>query len=159
MISVAGAGKTEGAVNIPPGENTPTVAFPPGMPATLQLTEVLDEFVTVAVKAIASPSNTDELLGTIRTETGADLTTEPVLDAVAPQPFVITVNATMQMTRIAEGPDTAAHIAHVSRCPSDRCEMSFDTVRDRARRLPAVSTAFLFSSFGRRTRGICETFV
>jgi hypothetical protein len=48
--TVAGVGTAAGAVYTPLLEIIPTVALPPVTPLTLQVTVVLDAFVTVAVK-------------------------------------------------------------------------------------------------------------
>jgi hypothetical protein len=66
---VAGTGRNCGAVNKPAVEIVPTVLLPPGMPATLQLTDVLLVSVTVAVRGVESPSSTDALAGTMLIET------------------------------------------------------------------------------------------
>jgi hypothetical protein len=49
-VTVAGVGTAAGAVYAPLLEIIPTVALPPLTPLTLQVTAVLDAFVTVAVK-------------------------------------------------------------------------------------------------------------
>jgi hypothetical protein len=48
-VSVAGLGSEEGAVYSPAVEIVPTVAFPPVVPFTCQVTAVLEVPVTVAV--------------------------------------------------------------------------------------------------------------
>ena len=59
-----------GAVNTPSAEMVPSVALPPAITATLQVTPVLDAFETVAASARVFPSSTDALDGVTLTEIG-----------------------------------------------------------------------------------------
>ena len=61
--TVAGDGRSAGAVYTPSAAMVPTVALPLGVPFTLQLTLVSVAFVTFAVNAIVFPSSTDPLFG------------------------------------------------------------------------------------------------
>jgi hypothetical protein len=65
--TVAGDGKSAGAVYTPAVLIVPVVAFPPETPFTLQLTEVSVVFFTVAANVIVFPSKTDPLGGAIDT--------------------------------------------------------------------------------------------
>jgi hypothetical protein len=69
-VTAGGEGRIGGAVYTPSEEMTPRVALPPGMPETLQVTAVLGEFDTVAVKETALPSKTETFVGMTCTETG-----------------------------------------------------------------------------------------
>ena len=64
------AGRFAGAVYTPPVSIVPTVALPPGIPFTLQLTDVFAVLLTVAVKVCGSPSGTDAVVGATVTVTG-----------------------------------------------------------------------------------------
>jgi hypothetical protein len=89
-VSTAGVGRDGGAVKIPFTETVPTVALPPGMPATFQVTAVFVAFETIAVKVAVSPSRTDVLLATIVTEiAGGAAVPEPELGEVTPHPLAI----------------------------------------------------------------------
>src|SRR6266849_8274541 len=59
ICTVAGDGKSAGAVYTPADVIVPIVAFPPGTLFTLQLTAVSVVFVTVTVKVAWFPSTTD----------------------------------------------------------------------------------------------------
>ncbi|HEV1994989.1 MAG TPA: hypothetical protein VGR03_11715 [Candidatus Acidoferrum sp.] len=61
--TVAGDGRSVGAVYTPRDVIVPSVAFPPGTPFTLQLTAVSVVLVTVAAKVAWPPSTTDPLAG------------------------------------------------------------------------------------------------
>ena len=61
MVTLAGFGKSAGAVYKPALVIVPTVELPPATPLTLQLTAVFDVPVTVAVNCCVLPSNTLEL--------------------------------------------------------------------------------------------------
>ncbi len=50
-VTVAGDGTVIGAVYMPELEMVPTVVLPPATPFTCHVTDVLEEFPTVAVKA------------------------------------------------------------------------------------------------------------
>lgn len=65
--TVAGDGKSTGALYTPAGVIVPAAAFPPGIPFTLQLTLVSVAFVTVAVNVAWFPSTTDPLWGVMVT--------------------------------------------------------------------------------------------
>ena len=83
---VAGIGKMAGAVYTPPESIVPTAAFPPGIPFTFQVTELLDEWATVAVNVCLFPSRTDAVAGatvTVMPEGGSCDGPEP---ASPPQP-------------------------------------------------------------------------
>ena len=70
--TVAGVGRSAGAVYAPVELIVPTVAFPPATPFTLQLTLVFVEFWTVAWNAAGLPSSTVPLAGVIVTMRGGD---------------------------------------------------------------------------------------
>jgi hypothetical protein len=63
ICTVAGDGKSAGAVYRPPEVIVPSVVFPPGTPLTFQLTAVSVVFVTVAAKVAWAPSTTDPFAG------------------------------------------------------------------------------------------------
>ena len=63
ICSVAGDGKSAGAVYKPPEVIVPSVVFPPGTPLTLQLTAVSVVFVTVARNVSWFPSTADPVDG------------------------------------------------------------------------------------------------
>jgi len=65
--TVAGDGKSTGALYKPADVMVPTTAFPPAVSFTLQVTAVSAVFVTVAVNVASFPSTTDPLLGIIVT--------------------------------------------------------------------------------------------
>ena len=67
ICTVADAGKAPGALYTPSGVIVPEVAFPPGVPFTLQLTAVSAVFATFAENGISFPSITDPLFGEIVT--------------------------------------------------------------------------------------------
>jgi hypothetical protein len=62
-----GAVRICGAVYMPPESIVPTIAFPPGIPFTLQFTVVFAVLLTVAVKLSGSPSGTDATDGATAT--------------------------------------------------------------------------------------------
>src|SRR6266849_4688219 len=70
IASVAGDGKSRGAVYRPLGVMVPTTAFPAATPFTLQLTPLLFAFVTVAANVAVIPSTTDPLAGETVTTIG-----------------------------------------------------------------------------------------
>jgi hypothetical protein len=87
IFTFAGAGKSVGAIYIPTAEMVPEVAFPPRMPFTLQVTEVLLAPVTAAVSCRVFPSNTLPLGGVTATVTvGGGGGGEPELAPPPPQP-------------------------------------------------------------------------
>jgi hypothetical protein len=61
--TLAGDGKSAGAVYRPAAEIVPVAALPPATPFTLHVTAVFVVFVTVALNASVFPNNTDPLLG------------------------------------------------------------------------------------------------
>jgi hypothetical protein len=63
----AGAGRLAGAVYTPFASIIPSVAFPPGIPFTLQVTAVFTVPLTVTVNVCGSPSGTDAVAGAIAT--------------------------------------------------------------------------------------------
>lgn len=62
-LTVAGKGKSAGAVYAPAAEMVPAAALPPTTPFTLQTTAVFAVFVTVAVKLCGFPKMTEALPG------------------------------------------------------------------------------------------------
>jgi hypothetical protein len=69
-VTVAGVGKTCGAMKIP-AEIVPTELLPPGTPAALQVTAVFAVLATTTDSAMVLPSNTELLVGLTVTLTGA----------------------------------------------------------------------------------------
>jgi hypothetical protein len=67
MVTVAGDGRSAGAVYAPALVIVPTTAFPPAMPLTLQLTAVSVVFVTLALNPVVFPNTTEPLLGVTET--------------------------------------------------------------------------------------------
>lgn len=65
--TVAGAGRLAGAVYAPLAVMVPTVAFPPGTPFTLQVTDGFDAPVTLALNVCDMPNRTDAAGGAIVT--------------------------------------------------------------------------------------------
>src|SRR5260370_5881333 len=63
ICTVAGGGRSAGAVYTPADVIVPTVALPPGTVLTLQLTAVSVVFVTAAVNVSWFPSTTDPVAG------------------------------------------------------------------------------------------------
>jgi hypothetical protein len=63
ICTVAGDGKSAGAVYTPADVIVPSVAFPPGEPLTFQLTVVSVVFVTAAKNVSWFPSTTDPVVG------------------------------------------------------------------------------------------------
>src|SRR5262249_52485141 len=66
-ITVAGDGRSAGAVYAPSFVIVPTAPLPPATPFTAQITAVSVEFFTLAVKLAVFPSTTDPLLGVTTT--------------------------------------------------------------------------------------------
>jgi hypothetical protein len=62
-VTLAGEGRICGAAYWPVAEIVPTAAFPPAIPFTLQVTDVLDVPVTVAVNICVCPRNKDAFPG------------------------------------------------------------------------------------------------
>ena len=71
--TVAGTGSDCGAVKTPLAEIVPTVEFPPGIPATVQITPTFVAFETVGVKVIVFPNNTDPVPGVTLTDMESDV--------------------------------------------------------------------------------------
>jgi hypothetical protein len=67
-VTVFGLGTEPGAVNSPPVETVPVVELPPCAPFTLQVTAVLEEPETVAVKDCAAPVTKVAVVGEMLTE-------------------------------------------------------------------------------------------
>jgi hypothetical protein len=63
ICTVAGTGKSIGAVYAPAAVIVPSVVFPPVTPFTLQITAVSVVFDTFAVKLVWFPSRTDPVEG------------------------------------------------------------------------------------------------
>src|SRR5258708_997982 len=83
--TVAGEGRSAGAVYTPAEVIVPIVAFPPGTPLTLQVTVVSVVFVTVATNVTWFPRTTDPFGGvTVTTMDGGGRGGAPA----APQPSV-----------------------------------------------------------------------
>jgi hypothetical protein len=117
--TVAGDGRSEGAVYTPAGVMIPSVAFPPGTPFTLQLTAVSDVFVTVAVKVAWFPSTTDPFAGftvtSIAGGSGGGGDVPP-----APQPKVHAPSARTAMTTIVAVQDFFPLLCERDRMPSQK---------------------------------------
>jgi hypothetical protein len=63
MVTVAGDGRSAGAVYAPLLLIVPVAALPPGTPFTLQLTAVSVVFATLALKVVVFPSTTELVFG------------------------------------------------------------------------------------------------
>jgi hypothetical protein len=63
IVTVAGDGRSAGAVYAPPLVIVPSATLPPGTPFTLQLTASSVVFATLALKLAPFPSTTDPLFG------------------------------------------------------------------------------------------------
>jgi hypothetical protein len=101
--TVAGDGRSAGAVYTPAVVIVPSAAFPPATPLTLQLTAMSVVFLTVAAKVTWLPSTTVPLAGVTLTtieaaEGGGGAEGGAALPA---QPHVHAVSARMAMTAIA----------------------------------------------------------
>ena len=71
MLTLAGEGKSAGAVYLPVEEIIPSIAFPPGTPLTAHDTSMFVVFVTVAAKVCELPKITAPLVGlTVTTMAG-----------------------------------------------------------------------------------------
>src|SRR5262249_17831563 len=68
-VTVAGDGRSFGAVYAPVVVIVPTAALRPGTPFTLQLTAVLAVLLTVALNLVVFPSTTELLFGVTATAT------------------------------------------------------------------------------------------
>src|SRR5579885_1196537 len=66
-LTVAGLGRSAGAVYTPSAEMLPVAALPPTMPFTLHVTPLSELPVTVAVNAVVLPSTTELLAGVTMT--------------------------------------------------------------------------------------------
>lgn len=62
-VTLAGEGRICGAAYWPVAEIVPTAAFPPAIPFTLQVTDVFEVPVTVAVKVCVCPRNNEAFPG------------------------------------------------------------------------------------------------
>jgi hypothetical protein len=62
-FTVAGSGRSAGAVYTPSAEILPVAALPPAMPFTLHVTPLSEVPVTVALKATVLPSTTELFAG------------------------------------------------------------------------------------------------
>jgi hypothetical protein len=117
--TVAGDGRSAGAVYTPADVIIPSVAFPPGTPFTLQLTAVSDVFVTVAVKVAWFPSTTDPFAGFTVTSIagggGGGGDAPP-----APQPSVHAPSARSAMTTIVVVVDLFPLLGERDRMPSQK---------------------------------------
>jgi len=99
ICTVAGDGRSGGAVYTPVDVIVPRVAFPPATPLTLQFTAVSVVFVTVATNVSWFPSTTDPVVGV--TVTPMDGGGGGGGGAVpAPQPSVHAPSAKNAMNRI-----------------------------------------------------------
>jgi hypothetical protein len=63
MVTVAGDGRSIGAVYAPSDVIVPTLALPPGTPFALQLTLLSAVLLTVALNVVEFPSTSDWLFG------------------------------------------------------------------------------------------------
>jgi hypothetical protein len=82
-VTVAGAGITAGAVYSPLLDIVPTVALPPGMPLTCQVTALLVLLLTVAVKlCVPVATSTFAELGAMATLSGDVIVTPAKPDSV-----------------------------------------------------------------------------
>lgn len=125
-ITVAGTGNDLGAVKTPVVEIVPTVEFPPGIPATLQLTPAFAVFATVGVKVIAFPRSTEPLAGVTLTdiefEAGASVETRPTTPAHPAQSAIKSAIAGPSVPNIWAGilPDILPDILNVPTPPFRR---------------------------------------
>jgi hypothetical protein len=76
--ALAGEGTTAGAVYSPLALMKPTVASPPGIPLTLQLTVGSEAFWTAAANRLCSPGAKDAVVGERLKDTGARRSTVAV---------------------------------------------------------------------------------
>ena len=67
IVTVAGDGRSAGAVYTPALVIIPTTAFPPATPLTLQLTAVSAVFVTFALKFAVFPNTIELVFGLTKT--------------------------------------------------------------------------------------------
>ncbi|MGB6595949.1 MAG: hypothetical protein WBE70_02395 [Candidatus Acidiferrum sp.] len=102
--TIAGEGRSAGAVYSPSEEIVPVDVLPFGRPFTLQVTAVLVALVTVAVNVCEFPSNTEALGGVIVTTMdgggegggGGGFVTLPVLPPPQPWTHAATASKTTQ---------------------------------------------------------------
>jgi hypothetical protein len=89
--TIAGEGKSAGAVYTPAFEIVPTVAFPPAAPLTLHTTLVLLVFSTVAANICEFPNNTLALDGVtvMLTEAGGGVGGVGVVGCAIPEPSAV----------------------------------------------------------------------
>jgi hypothetical protein len=98
-VTLAGDGKSPGAVYSPALEIVPTVAFPPSTPFTLHVTRVSVVPVTVAANACVAPRNTIALVGATLTVTFGGGGGPPA-DPTAPHPQSAPATATNAASKI-----------------------------------------------------------
>lgn len=117
--TVAGEGRSAGAVYTPTDVMVPSVAFPPSTPFTLQLTAVSVVFVTVAAKVAWPPSTTDPFAGFTVTSIagggGGGCCATP-----APQPIVHVPSLRSAMTTIVAVVDFFPLFCERDRMPSQK---------------------------------------
>jgi hypothetical protein len=118
--TVAGDGRSAGAVYTPADVITPTVAFPPGTPLTLQLTVVSDVFVTVAVRVVWFPSSTDAFVGVTFTVIAGGGGGGGGDAPPAPQPSVHAPSARTAMATVVVVQDFLALLCERDRMPSQK---------------------------------------
>jgi hypothetical protein len=89
--TIAGEGRSAGAVYTPTLEIVPTAAFPPVTPFTLQVTLLLLVFATIAVNTCEFPNNTSALVGVTvtLTEGGSVLGGVGVVGCARPDPSAV----------------------------------------------------------------------
>jgi hypothetical protein len=117
ICAVAGDGRSAGAVYTPPEVIVPIVAFPPGVPLTLQLTDVSVVFVTVATNVSWFPSIADPVAG---------VTITPIVGAGGggveappePQPIVHAASARSAMRTTEAVLEVLALLGERDRMPS-----------------------------------------
>ena len=120
--TIAGDGRSAGAVYTPSAAMVPTVAFPPAAPFTLQLTAVSAVFVTVAENGVVFPRSTDPLFGatvtTMEGGGGGGGTAGPA--PPPPQPSVHTPVVRRARKTILVVPDFFASNCERGRTPSGK---------------------------------------
>ena len=135
-VTTVGTGRNCGAVNSPAAEIVPTVVLPPGMPAMLQVTAVLEVLETEAENVAVVPSSTDIFAGTMFTEMddggGAGAGVEP---ATPPHPpsaeDAVRQRRTMRRLR---GARADGHECEATRCGNARGLPAADEICQRGRR-------------------------
>jgi hypothetical protein len=117
--TVAGDGRSAGAVYMPTGVIVPRVELPPGTPFTPQLTAVSVVLVTVAVKVAWPPSTTDPFAGFTDTSItgggGGDSDAPP-----APQPNVHVPSTARAMTTAVAVLEVFPLLGERDRMPSQK---------------------------------------